>query len=154
MGRIYTTGIAIAGADAQQTLWYVTAPSDGMIAIRSFFVGNSSNETNEQNQVTLQRITTIGSPTATALVAAKHENGQPTASGTYVGDVTASEPSYTANTTIGTIAFATLAGALWEPVERDEWMWVDPDESVGLRLTTTATAFDCYVRVVTMEVGS
>jgi hypothetical protein len=153
MRGVYEATIRVSALAAQKTLLYITAPSSKVVEILSASVTNESNVTNQQLETTFQLIGTLGAPTGTALTPSKLEQGDQASGSTVVGNVTASEPTYTANTEIGREGWASLAGYRYQPVP-EERLYIAPSTSWGLRmLNTTPTAFDCDVRVVYREIG-
>jgi len=104
-------------------------------------------------ECTFQKVTTLGVPTATTLTPTKSEQGDQVAGSTVKGNVTASEPTYTADTQYGLKGFASLAGYEFAPVP-EERLYVAGADTWGLRLlNTTPTAFDCDVRLAFREMG-
>jgi hypothetical protein len=152
MRGVYTAQVSISALAAAKTLMYVTAPADKVVEILSAEVSNKSNETNEQLECTFQRVTTLGTPTATTLTPSKHENGDQAAGSTVKGDVTASEPTYGTNTEIGRAGFASLAGWRFDPVPEERPI-IPGQGTLGLRMLSTPTAFDAVVRITFREVG-
>lgn len=153
MKGVYDAVIKISSLAATKTLIYITAPSSMVVEILSAEISNATNETNEQLEACLKRIGTLGTPTATTLTPSKHENGDAAASSTAKGNVTASEPTYTANTEIGYSGFASLAGWRYDPIPEERPI-IQPSGSMGLLLvTSTNTAFDALCRVTFREIG-
>jgi hypothetical protein len=152
MRGVYSASIKISSVTAAKTLLYVTAPADKVVEILSASVTNASNETNEQVECTLQRVTTLGTPTGTAVTPAKHEAGDQAAGSTVVGNVTASEPSYTANTQIGYEGAGTLGGWYFDPTPEERPI-VGGQATVGLRLLTSPSSVDLIATVRFREVG-
>ena len=153
MRGVYEATIRISALSAVKTLLYITAPAARAVEILSAAVTNESNVTNQQLECTLQTVTTLGTPTGTALTPTKMEQGDQASGSTCVGNVTASEPTYTANTEVGREGWASLAGYRFQPLP-EERPTIAPSATMGLRLiNTTPTAFDCDVRVVYREIG-
>lgn len=153
MKGVYTSVIKIAGLNAAKTLIYITAPSSRTLEIISASVGNSgSNVTNQQLEATFQRITTLGTPTGTSITPSPQETNDAAASATVVGNVTASEPTYTSGVVFDQQGFASLAGYQHAPVP-EERIIVPPSASLGLRMLSIPTAFDADVKLVHREVG-
>ena len=152
MRGVYTATVAISGLAGAKTLAYITAPSSKVVEILSAEVSNTSNATNQQLLATLQRVTTLGTPTGTALTPAKHEAGDQAAGSTAVGNVTASEPTYTADTEVGRSGFASLAGWRFDPVPEERPI-IAPSATLGLRMISTPTSFDALVRITFREIG-
>lgn len=154
MKGVYTANIKISAIDSARTLLYITATSSKVVEVLSTEVTNASNETNEQCEAVWQKITTLGTPTATTITPAKHEDGDQAATSTVKGNVTASEPTYGANTEIGYAGFPSLIGYRYPSVDGEvEPFAIPPSGSYGLRLLNTPAAFDCVVRVTFRERG-
>lgn len=152
MKGVYTAKIRISALATAKTLLYITAPSTEVLEVLSASITNESNETNEQLVATLQRIGTLGTPTGTALTPSKHESGDQAASATAVGNVTASEPTYTADTEIGLEGFSSLGGWYFDPIPEERPI-VAPSASLGLRILNAPTSLDAVVRITFREIG-
>jgi|ERR1043166_9656239 hypothetical protein len=152
MRGVYTAYTRISANTAAKTLAYITAASTHVVAITSASVTNESNENNEQILCVWQRITTLGTPTATTLTPSKQESGDQAAACTVKGNVTASEPTYTANTEIGGEGAASLNGWFYNPAPEERCV-IPPSASMGLRLINAMTAADLVVRITFMEIG-
>lgn len=152
MRGVYTASHKITGLNAAKTLLYLTAPSGKVVEILAASVTNLSNETNEQLEVLIQRISNLGTPTATAVTPAKHEDGDQAAGSTVAANVTAGEPTYAANTELGREGFASLGGWYFKPMP-EERPTVSAGASVGIRMINAPTAFDCIVSLTFREIG-
>jgi len=152
MKGVYTVSIPIAALAAAKTALYITAPATKVIEILSASLTNESNETNEQVECCLQRVNVLGAPTKTDVTPAKHENGDQAATATCAGNVTASEPSYVADTEIGREGFPSLGGWRFDPVP-EERMYIPPSGTVGLRVLNSPTAFDAIAKLTFREIG-
>ncbi len=152
MRGVYTASIAISGLNAAKTLMYITAPATKVVEILSAAISNSSNETNEQLLATFQTVNVLGTPTGTATTPAKHETGDQAAGSTVVGNVTASEPSYVANTEVGREGFSSLGGYFFDPTPEERPIIVAAG-TLGLRMISTPAAFDAMVRITFREIG-
>lgn len=156
MRGVYTAEIsiaALAGATAPgKTLLYITAPAAAAVEILSASVTNASNETNEQLLFDIRRVGTLGTPTGTPVTPTKHESGDQAAASTVKGNVTASEPTYTANTSMGKAGAATLGGWFYQPAPEERPI-IPPAGTSGLLLVGTCTAFDAQVVIVFREIG-
>lgn len=153
MRGVYEANIRIAALNSARTLMYITGPANKVVEILSASVTNESNTTNQQLECTFQLVSSLGTPTGTALTATKSEQGDQAAGSTAVGNITASEPTYTSNTQYGLRGFASLAGWDFAPVP-EERLYIAGGATWGLRmLNTTPTAFDCCVRVSFREIG-
>ena len=152
MRGVYTTSIKISALAAAKTLAYLTAPADKVVEILSASVTDASNETNEQLECALQRITTLGTPTGTTLTFAKHEAGDQAAGTTGKGNITASEPTYTADTELGREGHSTLGGWYFNPIP-EERPTLGGQLSMGLRMLATPAAFDAIAKITFREIG-
>jgi hypothetical protein len=150
MRGVYTAATKIAGLNATKTLAYITAPAAKAVEIIGCTVTNESNANNFQMQIAIANITTLGSPTGTTITPTPHEKGDQAAGSTTVFNITASEPTY--GTTITQEGAASLVGYRHEPAP-EERLIVQPGASVGVRMITTPTAFDCDVRLTFREIG-
>jgi hypothetical protein len=152
MRGVYTATYRITGLSAARTLMYLKAPADKVLEILSASVTNEGNETNEQLLCTLQRITTEGTPTATAVTPARHEPGDQAAGATVKANVTASEPTYTADTEIGREGFSSLGGWYFDPTPEERPI-IPGQGLMGLRLISTPAAFDGVAKITWREIG-
>jgi hypothetical protein len=153
MRGVYTAQYEITGLSAAKTLMYITAPSSAIVEILSAEISNETNETNEQLVACFQRVSSLGTPTATTLTPSKHEAGDQAAASTVKANVTASEPSYSSNTEIGPAGFSSLGGWRFDPLP-EERPAIAPSASLGLRLlTATNTSFDGRIRITFREIG-
>jgi hypothetical protein len=150
MRGVYTAATKIAGLNAAKTMMYITAPSTKAVEIIGFTCTDESNATNFQMEVAIANITTLGTPTATAITPTPHESGDQAAASTVKANVTASEPTY--GTTITQEGAAVILGYRHEPAP-EERLIVTPGTSIGFRMITTPTAFDCDVRLTFREIG-
>lgn len=146
MGQIYVSSFSISGLTTARTLMWQTAPADATTDIMSAHVTNATNETNEQFEVTFQRITTLGTPTSTAVVPAPTQVGYAVSGVTMEANVTASEPTYPAVNVseTGKQGAASLGGWHYEPPP-DERFTTSSADNTGLRLLAAVTAFDAKV---------
>lgn len=153
MRGVYTAYVVITANTAAKTLMYFTAASTHLLVILSASVTNPNIENNEQLHCVWQRITTLGTPTATTLTPSKHEAGDQAAACVVKGNVTASEPTtYTANTEIGGEGFPSLNGWYYNPAPEERFT-IAPSASSGLRLINAMASSDLVVRVTFMEIG-
>jgi hypothetical protein len=152
MRGVYEATIPISGLAAAATLAYLTAPAGKVVEVLSASVTNRTNETNEQCECTIQRVTTLGTPTAATITPAKLEQGDQAAASTVKGPVTASEPTYTSGVEVGREGFPSLGGWRYQPVP-EERLVIAPSDTWGLRLLNSPTAFDAVVRIVFREIG-
>jgi hypothetical protein len=152
MRGTYTALLRITGLNAAKTLLYITAPSNKNVRLLSSSVTNESNETNEQEICTWQKIGTLGTPTATTLTPTPHEAGDQAAASTVKGNVTASEPTYSSNTEVGIEGFSSLGGWYFDPTPEERPI-IAGGASWGLRILNAPTSFDCVVSARFVEEG-
>jgi hypothetical protein len=159
MRGVYGANYRIAGVTTGKTLLYITVPSTIVVDILSCYVTNESNETNEQLLCCLQRVTTLGTPTATTITPTKAEKGDQAAASTVKANVTASEPTYGAIAQGGAIVdadglqgFPSLSGWAYQPTP-EERQTIAPGDTWGLRLVNTITSADLCVQLNFQERG-
>lgn len=155
MRGVYRANLTVSGLTAGRTLMYLTAPSGKVVEIISARIGPSgSNVTNQNLNAAFQKVGTLGTPTVGAtLTPTKMEQGDQVAGSTVKGTVTASEPTYTADTQVDRQGFASLAGYLHGPVP-EERLVIAPSDTWGLRLLTSSfTSADFDVEIVFREIG-
>lgn len=159
MQGVYTASYRISGVTTGKTLLYLTAPATAVIEILSASVSNENNETNEQALFVLQRITSLGTPTATTVTPADTEPLSAAAASTVKANVTASEPTYGAiaqNADIvgafGLAGIPSLSGWFFDPTP-EERVYVPPSGSIGIRSVNTILSADLVVTLTWREIG-
>lgn len=153
MRGIYDANVKISGLNSARTLLYLTAPAGKCVEILSAKATDATNATNQQLEITWQKVTTLGTPTATSLTPTKCEQGDQAAASTVAGNVTGSEPTYTANTLFDPQGFPSLVGYQHKP-DPEERLTIAPGDTWGLRLITASpTAQDTDVTVKFREIG-
>lgn len=151
MRGVYTAEAEITGVTAAVTLIYLTAPATAAVEIISASVTNSSNETNEQLECSLKRVTTAGSPAGTANTPAKHENGDQAAGSTVLTNLTTPPTTYSSSL-IGHEGFSSLNGYFFTP-QVEERPTVAPSGAIGLFLHDAPTSLNLVVRLTFREIG-
>lgn len=153
MRGVYRANVAITGITTGKTLVYITAPSNKVVEILEAHVTPAgSNVTNQNAEVCWQLVGTLGTPTGTTLTPTKAEQGDQAAGSTVVGNVTASEPTYTSNTQFDRQGFGSLGGYRHQPLPEDR-LTIAGAATWGLRLLTTITSADLTVEVTFREIG-
>lgn len=150
MRGYYTATIKISALAASRTILFITAPATKCVEIVRFSLTNSSNVTNQQNEIQLKNISTLGTPTATTITPVPDEAGDQAAGSTVKGNVTASEPTY--GTVIVDEGFASLPGYVHEP-QPDARKYVTAGTSVGWFLNTVPTSMDTVLMFEFREIG-
>jgi hypothetical protein len=115
-------------------------------------VSNANNETFEQAEFSLHRITTLGTPTATTVTPVKHEKGSPAAASTVKGNVTASEPTYETDGPIDAQGVSTANGWIFDPLPEERPV-ISPSESHGVRLLSNIASTNLKVSLTFREIG-
>lgn len=153
MRGVYESGNSISGLSAAKTLIYITAAATHVLEVIGSNVGGSgSNVTNQQLKAVWQRITTLGTPTATTVTPTPTEKGDQAAAAVVKANVTASEPTYGSGLTMGQRGFSHLGG--YDPAFLpEERFYVAPSDSWGLRMISTPTSFDAEVSLRHREIG-
>ena len=158
MRGVYTASYRIDGLAGQgggKTLMHLTAPANKVDEILGVEVTNANVETNEQVELVLKRISSLGTPTDTDLTPAPHEAGDQAAGSSVAADVTADEPTYVAANVgeFGRRGVSTLAGWEWKPTP-EERCYVGGGASIGLKmLNTDHAAFNAVVTMTFREIG-
>jgi hypothetical protein len=152
MKGVYTASIEITALAAAKTLLLLTAPTSAVIEILACAVTNETNPTSEQMTISLQKITTLGSPVGTAANVAKAEDGSSTTAATITGNLT-TEPTTYATPPIYKQGQSNLVGCHYDPIPEERPI-VSPSASIGLRLLyTPSIAFTCMVTITYREIG-
>lgn len=159
MRGVYTAAFRIAAVTTAKTLMYATAATNKPVEILSASVTNESNETNEQILCGIQRVTTLGTPTATVVTPAKHELADQAAAATVKANVTLNEPTYGDVAQGGDIVNAfglegapSLTGWRFQPTP-EERVLIGGGETYGLRLVNNISSADLVVRMTFRELG-
>lgn len=154
MRGVYRAQQQVTGITAGRTMIYITAPANKVVEILGASITPiGANVTNQILEAALQRVSSLGTPTASSLTPSLAEPGDQAAGSTVAGNVTASEPTYAANTQHGKQGFSSLAGWQHAPVP-EERIVVPGGATVGLRLLTGSfTSADFDAEVVFREIG-
>lgn len=154
MRGVYRLVDTISGVTAAKTLLYLTAPSDAVLEILSARVTCQDEDTSEQIMVELNRIATLGTPTATTITPKPTEEGSAAFGGTARSNVTASEPTYDGESDAIASGGANKLGG-WEYVPLpEERAYISPGDAVGLRLVdAVANSSDLTAEITFREIG-
>lgn len=159
MRGVYTAAYRIAGVTTAKTLMFLTAASGKLVDILSASVTNESNEGNEQILCCLQKVTSIGTPTATTITPGKHEPSDQAAASVVKANVTGSEPTYGANgqgadiiDAFGQEGVSSLGGWFFNPIP-EERVTIGSAATFGLRLVNAITSADLVIRLTFQEKG-
>jgi hypothetical protein len=152
-GVFRVTG-TVSTVTTAKTLCYVTAPSDAVLEILSARVTCQDEDTSEQVFIELNRIATLGSPTATARTPKPTEEGSAAFGGTANENVTASEPTYDAiNDAIAAGGANKLAGWEYVPLP-EERAYISPSDTFGLRVVDAiSVSSDLSYEITFREIG-
>ncbi len=153
MQGVYRLTGTIAAVITAKTLCYIETHATKPIEIYSARVSCEDEDTSEQIYVELNRIATLGTPTATTDVPKPTEEGSSAYGGVCKADVTASEPTYDDITDAIAAGGANKLGG-WEYVPLpEERVIVAPADDVGLRLVdaianSSAISFEITFREI------
>lgn len=144
----------IAAVTTAKTLLYVTAPADAVLEILSARITAQDEDTSEQIMAELNRISSLGTPTATSITPKPTEEGSAAFGGTAKSNVTASEPTYDdESNAIASGGANKLAGWEYVPLPEERPI-IAPGDSVGLRLIDAiANSTDLTAEIVFREIG-
>lgn len=154
MRGVYRLTGTIATVTTAKTLAYITASATAPIELLSARVSCENEDTSEQIYVELNRIATLGTPTATVDVPKPTEEGSAAFGGTAKVNVTASEPTYDGITDAIAAGGANKLGG-WEYVPLpEERPIIAPSDTVGLRLVDAiANSSDISYEITFREIG-
>lgn len=154
MRGVYTAAAKLTSLTAAKTLLYLTAPANKIVRILSIDVtGVGSNVTLQNLEFSLDRISTLGTPSATSNTPVPEEAGDQAAGSTVKVNVTASEPTY-ASTPVDQRGGPNIGPAYQFSPLPEERPVVGGGASVGLRvLTSTFASQDLVVQVKFQEEG-
>jgi hypothetical protein len=151
MRGVYTAQIDITGLSTAKTIMLLTAPATGVLEIISVNVTNSNTETSEMLEIGLYHVTTIGSPSGTAVTPEKHEKLDAAAAATVSGNLTV-EPTAYASKPIDKQGVNNLSGYRYDPLPEERPI-CPPSGAMGLRVLTAPASFNACVQVVYREIG-
>lgn len=151
MQGVYRLTGTIATVTTAKTLCYIETHATKPIEILSAKVTISDEDTSEQIHVQLNRIATLGTPTATTDVPKPTEEGSAAYGGVCKVNVTASEPTYDDNTqAIAQSGANKLAGWEYLPLP-EERVIVAAADDVGLRLIDALSVSSTVVFEITFR---
>ena len=160
MRGVYTANFRLSSIVSARTLFYITAASNRLVEVYTTEVSNESNETNEQLAICWQKVTSLGTPSATTVTPSKHESGDASPASTYKANVTASEPTYgliaqgaAIVDVIGLQGHPSLSGYRFQPTPEERFI-ISGGDTWGLRLLIAPTsAIDIDVNITVREIG-
>lgn len=154
MRGVYRAVGTIAGVTTAKTLLYITGPADAVVEILSARITCQDEDTSEQIFGELNRIVTLGTPTATTITPKPTEEGSAAFGGVVKLNVTASEPAYDgAADAIASGGANKLAGWEYVPLPEERPI-ISPSDNVGLRLIDAiANSCDLTAEIVFREIG-
>lgn len=154
MRGVYRASVSINAVTTAKTLIYIVAPADAVLEILSARISCENENTSEQINAELNRIATLGSPTATALTPKPTEEGSAAFGGTAYYNVTANEPTYDAATdAISSGGDNKLGGWEYKPLPEERSV-IKPGDVVGLRLKDAlANSSNLTAEIIFREIG-
>ena len=148
MRGVYTAKIRMTGIAAAKTLLYIVAPSTAVIELLEASVTEDGVTTADQLEIGIDRISALGTPTATSVTPSPTEVGDQASGCTVKGNVTASEPTYSTN--LDHQSVFNEAGYYYAPLPEDR-DYIPPSGSLGIRLLNPAVPANTYNFVVTAK---
>ena len=154
MRGVYRLCDTISAVTTAKTLLYITTPATCVIEILSARITAQDEDTSEQIMAELNRIATLGTPTATTITPKPTEELSAASAVTAKSNVTASEPTYDdESAAIASGGSNKLAGWEYVPLPEERAV-IKPSDSVGLRLIDAiATSTDLTAEIVYREIG-
>lgn len=154
MRGVFRAVDTISGVTTAKTLIYLTAPADAVLEILSARITCQDEDTSEQIMAELNRISSLGTPTATTITPKPTEEGSAAFGGTAKANVTASEPTYDdESAAIASGGANKLAGWEYVPLPEERPI-ISPSDNVGLRLIdAVANSSDLTAEIVFREIG-
>lgn len=157
MRGVYRSVARFSNINSARTLVIVQLPAGKEGQVVEAHVTNESNNTSQQLSLQWQKITTLGTPTATTVTPSKMEAGDQAAGFTVKMNVTASEPTYGASDADaqGAMGVPSTYGYHYEPVTPEGRFQLGSAENWGLRLIAPATfpGFDAVIDMMHREIG-
>ena len=152
MRGVYTAQIPIASISGAKTLLVLRAPSNAVAEVLSASISNNNNDTPEQLEAGLFKITNIASIAGTAVTPTKHEPLDGASVCGSSGNLSAEPSSYDSDA-IDRQGWNNLAGYRYDPIPEERPI-VGPTGAIGLRiLGTIDTAFSGVAQIVYREIG-
>jgi hypothetical protein len=153
MRGVYTGEIKISGLATAKSLLLATIPTNKVVEILETHVSNSSNETNEQIEITWAKVTTLGTPVGTAITPTPTEAGDQAAGlTTFIMNLT-TEPTTVSTTLVHDHeGVPSLTGYHKEPVPEARLYMTGGDTWV-LKNLAALTAADVVVNVKFRVIG-
>lgn len=143
MRGVYTANVVCTSQSTAITLLYLQCPATCAVELLSASVTNRSNETNEQMDVGIYHVTTIGSPaTSTSVTAQKTEIGDASSvmvAGTNLMGKLTTEPTTYSSDPVDRTGNPSLGGYRFEPIPEERPV-VGPSKAIGIRLMTALSA--------------
>lgn len=153
MRGVFRATATIPAVSTAKTLLYITAPADAVLEILSARITAENEDTSEQIYAELNRIATLGTPTATSITAKPTEEGSAAFGGSAFKNVTASEPTYdSVEAAIASGGANKLGGWEYVPLP-EERAYISPSDNFGLRLIDAITTTDLTAEIIFREIG-
>lgn len=152
MRGVYTIEGRFTGASGAKTLLYLESPATAVVEVLSANLTNMDNDTSEQLEAGLFRVTNKGSVAGSGINPYKHESGD--AASSCIGLVNCTvEPTTYNSGALDRQGFNNLAGYRYDPIP-EERPTIPPTGAIGLRLINNATTtFTATVQIVFREIG-
>ena len=145
------TGLGATTLTTAKSLIYLEAPSDAVLEIINWSVSDTDNDTNEQAEFVLQRVTDKTNVAGTAVTPAPTAVGEVASGATCKSPVT-TEPDGTVGTEYYRRGVALLQGYEVYP-DRDERVYVSPGAAVVIKSLNTITSTGVQASITWRELG-
>ena len=145
MRGVYTAEFQVS-VSAAKTLMFLTNASDMVLEILEASIGITDVDATEQMNASLTHVTDATSAAGSAVVPAKHEQGDVVSSVTALADLSVEPTSYAA-VDIDHQGFSSVEGYHYEPIPEDRPI-VSPSASIGVRLLDAPSG----ATVMTMQI--
>jgi hypothetical protein len=154
MRGVYSVQSEVTGLNSARSLLVGTNHSAKVLELMDAWITNADVVTPEGMIGAISRITTLGTPTGTAIAAgsvAKLEPGSADTVVTWLANITAAEPTYS-SVHARYEGFLNVAGFHWESRPENR-IYIPPSASFGLRLLSTPTSFKAIFGITYRELG-
>lgn len=152
MRGVYTIESRIPSVSAAKTLLYLEAPSNAVLEILSASVTNMNNDTSEQLEIGLYRVTNNSGVSGSGVNPYKHEPSDAATSAIAIADLGAEPASYNTGA-LDSKGWNNLGGYYFDPIPESRPI-IPPTGAIGIRLITAAdTAFKGSVTLTYREIG-
>ena len=155
MRGVYTAELKTASLASAKPLILLTAATNKPLEIISAHAGNTgSNVTNQQVELAIARVTTLGSPTGTAITPNPEEVNDQASSATVTGIADANGTDVTTKgVKLDHQGCSSLAGYQFAPVPEERPLVAGGASVVFYFVAAPGVAYDCVYQIKYREIG-